>query len=128
MSAAILKWMSGTDTGQSSKAIALAALGGDPADGSRRYPLDGADFGRCHRLLQGAPEASIGLQALAKAGGPYWKALSAAWPQLEQAYEADLKDRGERCYALMRTLLEPIENADPNIVRLGSGMTMRWDR
>ncbi len=125
MSNAILKWLGGHDTGASSKALALTALGEMPARPS--YPSDGGDFGRCHRLLQLAPEARVGLDRLARDGGPYWAALAARWDDLTEAYLADIATpHGDKTYALMKTILRPLEDADHSIVRLSPGLTMRF--
>lgn len=128
MSAAILKWLSGSDTGQSSKAIAYAALGGDPSDGANRYPSDGSDFGRCHRLLALAPEARTGLTALTTFGGPCWAALGARWDEIAAVYEADLSAKTDATYELMKAILRPIEDKDRNIIRMGGGVSVRFGR
>lgn len=124
MANAILKWLDGNDTGVSSKAIALTALGEMPSRPG--HPHDGADFGRCYRLLQAAPEARAGLDTLAAEGGPYWSALVARWHEIEAAYVAEIVG-GERgkTYTLMRSILEPVEKADRAFVRLGPGVSMR---
>lgn len=87
MSNTILKWLGGRDVGQSSKAIALTAMGEMPRDPG--YPHDTNDLSRCLRLLAMAPEAQRGLDVLAKEGGPVWVALGARWKELEAAYRAD---------------------------------------
>ena len=127
MSRAIAKWLGGNDTGSSSKAIALTALGEMPERAGHQYPSDGADFGRCYRLMQAAPEARAGLDKLATDGGPYWAALAARWAEIEAAYLHDLaKPKGEETYALMKSILRPIEDCDRNIVRLGDGASIRF--
>jgi len=129
MSNAILKWLGGDDTGLSSKAIALSALGEMPNGAVHKYPHDGSDYGRCHRLLQAAPEAKAGLEKLAKDGGPYWAALAARWDEIQAAYLRDL-DRAsghrDETRALMRSILRPIEDADSSIIRLGDGVSLRF--
>lgn len=127
MSAAILKWLGGPGTGSSSKALALTAMGQMPTDAKHSYPRDGADFGRCLRLIEAAPEAKTGLDKLATDGGPYWKALSEGWDDIEAAYRADMaaEPKGRACYDLMRSILQPIEAGDRGIIRLGPGVTMR---
>lgn len=109
----ILQWLGGGDTGLSSKAIALAALGEMP----RRpdYPRDGDDFGRCIRLLALCPDAKVGLERLGKDGGPQWQSLVPRWTDIELAYwqDKDLYERGIRdykqykCYDLMRSIYAP---------------------
>lgn len=131
MSATILKWLGGNDTGASSKVLALTALGAMPADAKHSYPRDGADFGRCYRLLEQAPEAKHALALLAASGGPYWAALVARWEDIGTSYLAEMAlPRGERgkTYDLMRTLLDPIEAADSSVIRLGEGVSVRFGR
>jgi hypothetical protein len=125
VSSAILKWLGGNDTGASSKALALAALGEMPERPS--YPSDGSDFGRCHRLLQAAPEARAGLEKLEVDGGPYWAALASRWDEITTAY-VDEVERGARgkTYELMKSILRPIEDADRSFVRLGPRVSMRF--
>jgi len=127
MSQAILKWLGGRDVGESSKAIALTALGRMPDHPS--YPSDGCDFGRCHRLLDACPEARVGLNYLGQHGGPEWAALVARWSEIEACYLSDMRqplgDRRDDCYALMKAILNPIEDADPNVLRLGPGALLR---
>lgn len=118
----ILKWLGGNDTGMSSKALALAALGEMPKRPA--YPHDGADIGRCFRLIDTCPEAESGLQKLATDGGPYWAALAGRWADLRVAYDADVRDRGGRTYALMQTLLRPIEDTDPRFLRMGDNASI----
>lgn len=121
MSQAILKWLGGRGVGESSKAIALTALGQMPDHPG--YPSDGDDFGRCHRLLEQCPAARVGLTYLGQHGGPAWAALVARWPEITAHYLSDMRQPvgGKRhdCYALMKAILDPIEDADPNIIRFG---------
>ena len=125
MASAILKWLGGNDTGVSSKAIALTALGEMPSRPG--HPHDGADFGRCHRLLQAAPEARAGLEKLGTDGGPYWGALVARWDEIAAAYVDEIEG-GERgkTYAVMRSILGPMEDADRAFVGLSPGISMRF--
>ena len=125
MSAAILKWLAGHDTGLSSKAIAICALGGEPED-NRAYPHDGADFGRCYRLLTLAPEARAGLEALGRGPSPYWQALVARWTDITAAYEAEMAGERGRTYNLMRGILAPLETASQGVVNLGHGVSVRF--
>lgn len=123
-SGAIVKWLGGRDTGASSKALALAALGEMPARPT--YPSDASDFGRCHRLLAEAPEAKAGLAKLGADGGPYWGALVAKWDAITAAYLAEDEPGGKGAtYDLLRSILTPIEDEDRNVVRLSPGVTMR---
>lgn len=114
----LLKWLAGHDTGLSSKAIALTALGEMPKGFIDRrhpdYPRDGDDFGRCYRLLRDCPDAKAGLDRLGIDGGPVWAALVNRWSEIESAYLHDLAvyERGSRntkdyrCYDLMRSIID----------------------
>jgi hypothetical protein len=125
MSEAILEWLGGSGVGSSSKVIALTALGAMPKNAHWSYPHDGADFGRCHRLLELAPVAKGALATLAESGGPYWKALVARWPELTASYTKEPASHSD-IYQLMRSILDPIEKADRSVVRVGPGVTMRF--
>lgn len=108
----ILRWFSEGETGMSSKAVALTALGEMPK--SPAYPHDGSDFMRCLKLLELCPAANAGLQKLATDGGPVWAALIARWDEIAQAcrYDDALFLSGNRnykqyrCYDLMRTIIK----------------------
>lgn len=111
----ILRWFSEGETGLSSKAIALTALGEMPKNPS--YPSDGADFMRCIKLLELCPEAKTGLDELAVNGGPVWAALIKRWEEISAACRHDdaLFGGGEkrhakyRCYDLMRSIISAAE-------------------
>lgn len=121
-------WICGNDTGMSSKAIwaHMQGVGGDLSS----YPSDGGDLGRCLRLLALIPEwgPRIGEMATVSA---YWAALVANWPELKALHaqdEADKSGRPSRTYKRMKEILDPIEDADPRVVRLGSGMSLCFGR
>jgi hypothetical protein len=120
------QWLNMHDNGLSSEAIA-DVMAGIPFDRSRAaHPHDGADFGRCYRLLVLYPEWRARLH-LMQGVSPYWDALVPRWDEIEEAYKADMvTKRGETCYRLMRAILDPIEKADPRVIRLGGGMTMSF--
>lgn len=130
----ILEWLGGNDTGQSSKAIALTALGAMPKSPS--YPSDGNDFGRCYRLLKSCPDATRGLTRLASDGGTIWKLLIARWSEIEAAYLHDEKliaagDRNGKkfkCYDLMKSIIHPIEDASGTVVRVGDRMSIHFGK
>lgn len=117
MSKAILQWLGGNDTGASSEAVALTALGEMPKNPS--YPSDASDFGRCHRLIKTAPEARKAIDYLGEHGGKIWKALAARWDEIDAAYTAD-----SGCYELMKSIIHPIEDASGNVFRMGNGIAM----
>ena len=131
MSNAILKWLAGNDTGSSSKAIALTALGEMPPE--PRYPHDGDDFGRCMRLLALCPDAKAGLERLGREGGEVWQELVPRWSEIQDAYLHDLElhSRGNRnhkeyhCYDLMQSIIRPIEDALGLVVRNGGIRTKK---
>lgn len=119
MSREIVKWLGGRDTGESSKAIALSALGEMPKNPS--YPHDDSDFGRCHRLLEAAPDAHKGLEVLAQDGGDVWAALVPRWLEITNAF---LSDGG--CYELLKSIIHPIEDASGRVIRIGKGASIHF--
>lgn len=116
---AIVEWLGGRDTGLSSKAVALTALGRMPQSPS--YPHDGDDLGRIVRLLDKVPAASNALPVLAKDGGEIWGALVARWDDLVQVY----RDGGP-IYELIGSIIRPIENASGRVVRLSGGASIHF--
>ncbi len=126
------EWLRLRDNGLSSQCIADRMCGltttGD-------HPHDGDDFGRCERLLALYPEwrARLGEMACVNV---YWAALVPKWAEIAEAWRHDInlyrrepraKD-GWRCYPLMRSILDSIEDQDRNIIRLGAGITMSVGR
>lgn len=111
----ILEWLAAGEKGLSSETIALTALGEMPK--RPNYPHDGADYGRCVKLLALCPDAQIGLDRLGKEGGPVWQALVPRWEDIRVAWEHDvaLHNAGERdrkkfkCYDLMQSIIRPVE-------------------
>jgi hypothetical protein len=74
--AAIIKWMSGRDTGMSSMTLACVAVGIAPGRsflGGLDYPHDSGDRGRCIRLIVKHPFVWRGLLALTQ--------VSAKWSE-----------------------------------------------
>ena len=117
MSAAAIAWITGYDTGVSSKAIWAHMMGGVPDRGWRRrdHPYDPDDFGRCYRLLCIVPEWRPRIGEMAQYG-PEWAALAGAWEELSGLYETEVgagKDAAHRffgkiapmLYARMRALI-----------------------
>ena len=102
-------WIKMHDDGLSSQCIA-AVMCGLPPTGD--YPHDGADFGRCERLLILYPQwrARFGEMAAVNA---YWAALVPRWGEIAEAWRYDeavyrekgRKGKGWRCYDLMRSVL-----------------------
>lgn len=116
------QWIAGRDTGASSKALWAVMMGSKPE--RHAYPSDGGDLGRCMRLLDAVPEWKPRIGEMA-AISPYWAALVAEWPKLERLHAAD---DHKATYAAMKAILNPIEDKDPGIIRLGGGMSMRFGR
>ena len=77
----VLDWMTGGDTGMSSKEIAMHMTTGQ-AD--RSYPLDPADLGRCLRLLERFPEWRPRIGEMAKYG-PVWARYVERWDEMAQS-------------------------------------------
>lgn len=124
------QWMAGDDTGASSKAICAHMLGAvnvDPA----AYPHDGDDLGRCLRLLALVPEWTPRIGEMAQRG-PYWAALVPRWAELtallaeETGPGFERYGRAPRTYKLMQEILKPVEDADPKLVRIGKGLSVRF--
>lgn len=119
------KWASSGDTGASSKALCRHMLG-ELSDGS--YPHDPADLGRCLRLLAVIPEWTGRMDEM-RAVSPYWKALAERWGELwfvmtdEVGIDWSKGRSAPKTYALMRSILDPITDADPNVFRFG-GVTI----
>ena len=80
-------WLACDDTGASSKAIAFHIMGAGEAGNS--YPLDAADFGRCHRFLEAVPEAVRLFPWMAKVSLE-WAALVAKWDIITASYLQEL--------------------------------------
>lgn len=92
-----LDWITGDDTGISSRALWRHMTGReqDPRDrGFGTYPHDPADFGRCHRLLVIMPEwrGRIGEMA---AYGKVWAALAARWQDITDSYSDEVRGLGQ---------------------------------
>ena len=109
-------WSASGDTGVSSKAIA-ATMRGEPARDDYCHPHDSDDFGRCDRLLMLMPEWRTRIVEMAKVSAE-WKALSERWADIE-AVRAD----HAACTKLIRSIIRPIEDRRPGMVRMG-GATM----
>jgi hypothetical protein len=112
-------WIVGRDTGSSSEAIWAVMMGMKPDWDS--HPHDGDDLGRCLRLLDLIPEWKLRLGEMAVVY-PYWAALVEHWDELA----AHAQDR--HVYDRMRKILDPIEAKDCNVVRMGTGISMRFGK
>jgi len=126
---ALLEWFAAGDTGTSSKTLAneFAGLPQDRTWGVS-HPSDGGDLGRCVRLIDKIPGVRSAVDALA-AKDKYWKALAPEWDRLVGIYRDEAASRRlERTYDAMRAVLDPIQRADPNVIVLGKGASVRFGR
>ncbi|MES2055787.1 MAG: hypothetical protein V4564_07615 [Pseudomonadota bacterium] len=117
----VADWFASGETGASSKAMA-SHLSGRKAE-RFCYPSDGGDLGRCIKLLDLIPELRPLMPAMAKVD-QYWTALVPRWAELEAAWRLS----SASVYPLLRSILDPIEAKDPNVVVIGKGVTMRFGR
>jgi hypothetical protein len=113
-------WITGDDTGASSKTLWGVMMGSPPKSPSS--PSDGGDLGRCLRLLELIPEWRARLGEMSSVS-PYWAALVKHWDELSARHAQD-----RDVYQRMRQILDPIEKADPNVFRMGPGVTVRFGR
>lgn len=124
----LLAWMGGGDTGMSSECMALHLSGICSNDDS--HPHDPDDLGRCMRLLFRVPALRSRLAKMATVS-PAWAALVARWDELERCMADEVgigwhKGRSApKTYALMRSILDPIERADRSSIDIGGGVTLR---
>lgn len=121
------EWLLSDDTGMSSKALCARMMGGKPKMDGFNYPSDPSDFGRCYRLLKLIPEWRARLHEMSDCG-PYWKALVEQWDAIEASYLAEtaVGPHAEKTYKLMKSILDPIEDADGSVIRFGNGSSMRF--
>lgn len=88
MTAALMQWVVGPDTGISSKALWSHMMAGSaPSEGFGNHPHDVDDFGRCHRLLSLAPHWFPRLGEMA-VYGEEWRVLAEHWPELGRLYQS----------------------------------------
>lgn len=127
----VAKWISGDDTGMSSQAICAHMLSDEAIEiQSHAYPRDPSDLGRCLRLLAIIPEWSGRIHEM-RSHGAYWSALVDHWDEMAQAMADEVgidwsKGRSApKTYALMKFILDPVTEADLNVVVIGRGVTMR---
>ncbi|EPX84800.1 hypothetical protein [Salipiger mucosus] len=112
---AIAKWALSGTTGASAETMARHFLG-MPTSGA--YPHDGGDFRRCESLLEAVPELRERLPEMAQVNA-YWATLVEHWEDIRMA--------GDK-YARIRSVIGPLETADPGHVDLGGGVSMRFGR
>ncbi len=100
------QWWNGTDTGLSSMTLWCVMMGA-PFSRMRNwkpaYPMDPADFGRCHRLLKLFPAWRERIGEMVNVSG--WRRLVLAWDELEKLYEEELPSGGApKLYERMKEL------------------------
>jgi hypothetical protein len=111
-------WITGHDTGASSKAIWAVMMGRELP--RYAYPSDDDDLGRCLRLLDAIPEWKPRLREMERVS-PYWAALVQHWDELSFRHRD-----GRNVSARMRQILDPIEAEDPAVIRVGGGVSIRF--
>ena len=85
------EWITGHDTGVSSKAIYRHFMGYTRERSAwGTHPHDPSDFGRCYRLLKIAPKWCERIGEMAEYSKT-WAAMAGAWDELTTMYEAALK-------------------------------------
>lgn len=103
----LLNWLSGMDTGISSKTIA-ATMEHEPLilQGRSGHPHDPSDLGRCIRLLELFPEYRARLNEM-RFVSPVWAQLVDHWDELETLYNApDERGHVRPCYDRMLELIK----------------------
>lgn len=118
------KWAATGDTGTSSKAI-LATMMGNPPKGRFCYPHDNQDLGRCIGLLDAVPEFRERLAEM-KAIGPEWAALVDRWAELEAMYKKETTSRA--LYERMKSILDPIEKTNRNLIKIGPNAALYFGK
>lgn len=117
----VLDWFVSGETGRSSETMAARLTGRTPPGHPFNHPSDGGDLGRCLKLLDAVPELRERLPDMADVS-PYWAALVERWDDLETAYHT----KGADVYALMCSVLDPVEEKDRRVVRLGPNVRLSF--
>lgn len=124
----VTEWLSGRDVGLSSKTIARQMLGHDNTEIGA--PSDGADLGRCLRLLRLIPEWRERLDEMATVGH-VWAALVPHWDELEALLRSEAGDDyngpAPKTYKRISELTTEARGKD-GWVNLGPGMSIRVGR
>lgn len=114
----VIDWLLSGDTGTSSELICrvLSSSTAPISWHDQHLPMDGSDFGRCHRLLKKIPEWRVRLPEIA-AHFPMWGPLITAWDEITALYEvyeatSPLPQRARHtAYAPLGTRLYQLEQA-----------------
>ncbi len=123
-----LEWFANGQVGSSSKAMAKA-VNGIYNEGDKEYPSDPSDFNRCLLFLDAVPEARQHLDEVA-ALSEYWKALIERFDEIEACFLDEVgfdwskAKSAPKTYALMKKVIDSIEDKDNSVIRLG-GVTIR---
>ncbi|MER5000350.1 hypothetical protein KDV89_12595 [Providencia stuartii] len=97
-------WLASDDVGASSRYMASVLSGQFSAP--NHYPLDGADLGRCIRLLVAVPELASQLHEM-KARSPQWSAVVDNWDKWKALHDAD---EGKKLYQEMKLTYESLRD------------------
>ena len=90
-------WLASDETGLSSKYLAHVLAPNKAPYAPLNIPHDPADFGRCVRLLDAAPELRAELPRLLEPQhGKPWNAIAAEWSILEAWYREDVPTKESR--------------------------------
>ena len=121
----VLDWITGQHgVGASSKCMA-AHLTGRVHDGS--HPHDPADFKRCIGLLVAVPELRKQLSKMATVSNQ-WSGLVEKWAEIEELVLAEGDDAYRTARRFMRAILDPADDADPNVIRFGDDTSITFGR
>jgi len=115
----ILKWLANGRIGVSSKVIAMVMLGQKAhiRGFDRDVPHDPADFCRCLKLLQRAPEIRSNLKEL-KSVSKKWDVLVDNWDRVEKAFmdeaagwldDSDTSTVATKTYSLLKELYKSVQ-------------------
>lgn len=80
-----IEWITGYDTGKSSKNIWSVMMGQVPEE--HNIPYDADDFGRCYRLLERIPEWKPRMKEMEVI--PLWCPFVREWDKLTEMYESE---------------------------------------
>ena len=107
------EWITGHDTGTSSKAIYRHMMGYTRERATfGTHPHDPADFGRCYRLLQIAPNWRNRIGEMAEYSKA-WASLAGAWDELTAMYEAVVESGAKDARALYDRMHELVRTSSP---------------
>lgn len=97
----LIKWLTGDDTGVSSRQIASVMIGEKPTN-RFGFPYDPSDLGRCLRLLELFPDFDI--WSMHSVSDGWWKLVN-HWKELTDIYNSEKDgDRATKTYEFMSKL------------------------